>query len=568
MLVTVDGLENLMPQSDESVALSSDSSKLVGSFVARGSEISAALKLRPNAPQTRGALVVSVSRENESWFADAELDLSVEDGFVDAIRLEIPPQWNEPFQLDPPLAHQVVAVAGEKRRLLLIQPTTPIKDHFRGQIRGRLSLVGGERLRAPEIMAPWIGHLNRFVVLPAQAELHDVEWETSGLQGAKLPAELRRLATAADAVATYQVVGEHFQAALKSVEQISGTPQARLADMNVVWHPDGFYFGSAAFDLEPAGIASCVFEAPTEIQILSATVSGVTASLEPAGVNLWSVNLASRQLPQQIEILFRGQAIESPWEPGRWRLLAPAIKGLEVERSLWTIHSPTAASALEIVGAANPSSPTTIELARLKSQVALLDAAQYVAADQSPDELARWYRPWRKLVDQSSDAARREQLLVAGRKPYESDGELQALKRLLDDSAAQLVIPADSGKGTPARLSQSARFITALHIGDHPAQASFRGPAGSIPLRSLAPTADDLGHRVVAATLFAAVGLLVIWLAGKVHLRTVSAETGVTALGLAWWLLLSPSLFGFALATFGAGLRLRRWRREHARSAV
>ena len=153
----------------------------VASLLARGPQPTALLKFRPNVPATHGVLAITVQRENESWIADADFQLHVADGFVDTVRLDIPLQWLEPYQLDPPLAHEVFTIPGENRRQLLIRPAAPIKDHLRVRVWGRLSLVGGERLRVPEISASWVGKLDRFVVLPTQFELQQVEWETVGL---------------------------------------------------------------------------------------------------------------------------------------------------------------------------------------------------------------------------------------------------------------------------------------------------------------------------------------------------------------------------------------------------
>ncbi len=560
MLVDVEAVHDLVPVANESPQLArADLRSPVAAFLARGSEPSGMLRLRPNVPKTQGVLAITVQRENDAWSADADFQLHVVDGFVDTVRLDVPLQWLEPYQLDPPLAHEVFTIPGENRRQLLIRPAVPIKDHLRVRVRGRLGLAGGERLRVPDISAAWVGKLDRFVVLPTQLELQQVEWETVGLQAAKLPADFQKPLPAPETFTAYQVLGDHFQAALKSVERMAGIPQVRLADIQVAWRADGACYGTAAFDVEPAGVASCVLHVPGQFRMIHATVTGLPAVLEPAGQDRWRVSLGSPQLPQHIEVLFQGQMPDGSWGPGRWRIDAPEIVDLEVERTLWTIYAPSQAGFGEPLIAQSKLTFAQQELWRTKNIAAMLNLAADVAADQLPEEIVRWYRPWQGRFERSRALIRRDYLAAAAGRPAREENEAQALEQEQVNVVRRLGASARRNRANSGRsASEASELLTAQRTGQRPTLCMFRGGVAHAEVRYARALTGDVGARILAAFGLLASGLAGVWLLRRLPWRTRSPASGAMAVGLGWWLALHPSPLGLAVFCMGAAGKLRR----------
>ncbi len=513
--------------------------------------------------------MVSVQRDNESWIAEADFQLHVADGLVDTVRLDIPLQWIEPYQLDPPLPHEVFTIPGENRRQLLIHPVAPIKDHFRMRVRGRLSLTGGERLRVPEVTASWVGKLDRFVVLPTQLELQQVEWETVGLRATRLPDEFRKTLTAPETFTAYQALGEHFQAALKSVERMAGVPLVRLADVQIAWRPDGVCYGTAAFDIEPAGAVNCLLQIPPHYHMIHATVTGLPAMLEPAGQNRWRVSLGSPQLPQHVEVLFSGQLPQNSWGTDRWRLDAPAILDLEVDRTLWTIYAPSQAGQAAVLEGQSNITAAQQELLRSKTVAAMQDLANDVAADQLPEEIVRWYRPWQGRFERSRAIVRRESLAASRSKPSHEENEVRALEQ--DQAAVAKRLGASTAmqpRPQCAFCDEPSEILSLLQTGHRPTLGIFRGGERQVNIRYPLIPSGDAVPRFMAALACVAGGLASVWLLKRTAWTTRSAASYAVVIGLVWWLVLHPSPLGLAVLLIGLAAKVRRLWKSRRQSLI
>lgn len=569
VLVELEDLHDLAPPAgDAQPAPRPDLGSPVAALTARGPDPGGFLKLRPNSPETEGVLAVTLQRENDAWVAEADFLLRVADGLVDTIRLDVPLQWNEPYQLEPPLAHEVFTIPGESRRQLLIRPATPIKDHLRVRVRGRLGLAGGERMRVPDISAAWVGKLERFVVLPAQLELQQVEWETVGLRSAPLPEDFQKPLPAPETFTSYQVVGDRFQAALKSVERMSGVPQVRLADIHVAWRADGSCHGTAAFDVEPAGSKTCLLYVPSQLSLVHAAVTGLPAIMEPAGQDRWQVSLGSSELPQHIEVLFRGQMADNGWTDGDWRFEAPSIIDLEVERTLWTVYAPPQAGAADARSAQNRATPAQLELWRTKNVALMLNLASDAAADQLPEDIVRWYRPWQGRFERSRAIIRADYLAAAAGRPDREENEAQALEQEQAGVVRRLgMLGSAKPRAAIGYCHQPSEILPAEHIGERTTLCTFRGSAGQkgparLDLQYAETWTGDLSRRILAALALLFVGLAGGWLAERASWPTISPASAAMIVGLAWWLACHPSLLGLAVFAGGALAKGRQWWRQ------
>src|SRR5262249_30297413 len=156
---------------------------------------------------------------------------------LDVLQFEIPPQWSEPFRVDPPSPFKIVPVPGETRRQLLVYPPRPIADKYELTIRGRVTPSASDRLRVPDVVLQRAQQMQRFVALPEHMDLQQITWEMVGLSRASAPPAVAGPTKAQGTV--YQVTGDRFQATLKGVQRATSDAQVTLADVHVIWQPDG-----------------------------------------------------------------------------------------------------------------------------------------------------------------------------------------------------------------------------------------------------------------------------------------------------------------------------------------
>ena len=235
------------------------------------------IEVTPNLPRTRAVAATYLERDADRWMAELECHAEVVDGLVDSLELEIPPQWSEPFAIDPPMPFRIVPLSGDQRRHLVLYPSKPIEGKYQLKIRGRVALSAGDRLRVPDVIPLGTEQLERFVVLPQHLDLQQVTWDTVALSPPALPAEFVAHAASLPTSAVYRVTGEHFQASLKAVQRARSAIQVRLADIRLAWEADGRCHGVVAYDLEPQGATHCVIELPQGYRIVHASVESLPA---------------------------------------------------------------------------------------------------------------------------------------------------------------------------------------------------------------------------------------------------------------------------------------------------
>jgi len=131
--------------------------------------------LAPNQPQLTGRQVLIVDRDRDLLDATIDLELHVEQGLVDVLRFDVPPQ----FQLDQ---NAQGAVANSQRE------QTPIGDTALGRHCWGL-FSPRSRTAGPSMATAWAcrchpprpGQIDKFVVLPQQWEREQVIWISPAL---------------------------------------------------------------------------------------------------------------------------------------------------------------------------------------------------------------------------------------------------------------------------------------------------------------------------------------------------------------------------------------------------
>jgi len=550
---------------------------------------SPAIRITPNAPLVEGKEMTIVRRVDQAWNAAIDLDLEISGGVLDGLRFDLPPQWTELTEITPATPSLMIDVPGENRRQLVLRPDQPWTGTVRLHLSGPMSTPAGQRVRVPDVRPLGVAQLRRYVLLPTRSGEQNLSWEASGLNFEPLPERFSPESSRLELYRTCEVVAEHFEATLKSVEKTIGQPRVRLADIAVACSRSGHCYGTATFDLEPAGALYCFLELAPNEHLIDVRADGLAAAARPVGENHWSVALGDGKLPQQIEVVFTADVAGESAGNGRLLLSAPVLRDLPVEQTLWSVTAATDGNSVgnNVVGgsaiggnmAVAGAAPTTAihqDLIRLETISQLLESTATAPAAGPDDQIARWFAPWthRLLVARAAvDRWRaREGSTEAGRA---ADEETQRIDRLQSKLTHRLGIGSLTTEESASRpVADDALDIWNRSDGAAQPMEGYYvhgfGPtlALALPRRGLSEIAWRLISAIVGATI---VGLL-FWLAGRPSQWTsrVSWPTILAvAAGLFWWLEMEPSWLGLAIvaASLIAVLRSRRFSRESPRTA-
>ncbi len=526
---------------------------LVGAYESRDSAAGLKIEVSPNTPRATATTVTTLRRDGDLWMVDHLSQVAVSEGTVDALVFEIPPQWDEPFRIEPPAQFKVIAVPGEANRQLVVYPAKPISDAYQMTVRGRVALSAGDRLRVPDIALRHAGKVEQYVVLPQRVELQQLSWETVGLDRAKLPPAVAPHVGDISTASVLRVEGDRFQAALKGVQRADTAARIKLADIHLAWQADDRCYGVASFDIEPAGATSCVLEMPSQHELLHASIEGVPVQLHSVDEGRLRVSLGPPSLPQRMQVVFAGPILQSG---GSRRFEAPRLLDLDVEETLWTVYGPANSMADASAMSESPVGAARQELSRLSAVADLALLPAEIRGEHLPEEILRWYRPWRQRYATAREGLT-QALVAEGRQPDATPEALQAQQ--LDEQIAEI----DERLGSfDASAPQVAPWVT-------PAQLLSAGQRNATTLRyanSGSQRAIELPyHRSISGGWFGriALSMMIVALAtaGILLLRRrdlpkLAPGVVVTLVGAIWWLFLAPSVIGFAAIAFGAWMLL------------
>lgn len=544
VLLQIQPTPGVVPLEGEAGAPLEGFGSAVGRYLVENPAAELSLVLTPNAARSRAVMATFVERDGDHWSAELDYHLHVQDGLIDSLQFDIPPQWSEPFRIDAPF--KIVPVPGELRRQLIVFPPKPISDTYQLRIRGRVAPSAGDRLRVPDIRPIGVGESERFIVLPQQRDRQQITWETLGLTSAKLPAELapRRPGLSYSA---YQATGESFQASLRAVERATALAHVVLADMHVAWQRDGNFEAVATFDIDPAGASSCVLALPQDCRLLRATIEGLPSQAIEQGNARWRLSFQSQQLPQCVEVIYTGPVTAAGGNARRFP--APSLEDLEVAQTLWTIDGPRDLGPGQPIGSATASGAAQHELGRLAAVSALVKLPAEVVGEHLPEEIARWYRTWRSRYA-SSRTALRWNLTSMRQASAPADAALMASQFDAQLEAVDSRLRGASGGDHVAAVAPSARQLLIAARGEAPpTYVRVQGHSAELTLSYPQAASENLGLRWLAAlSLLTALGAAAYLLAGR-SLPTFAPWLVAGAIGLAAWLLWAPSALGlFALA--------------------
>lgn len=361
------------------------------------------LEVKSNEPAAVYRLVTTMERTtSRSWSAAVQCAVTVEKGELDSIRLEIPAEWSGPFELTPPMDHQVVLLPGQTQRHLIIRPTSTDAVPRSISIRGPLKLQPGETPHAPVLLPLDAKRTESFLVLPTRVDEENLQWQPSGLQ-ALSPGEARDANLTAPAREVFRVVAPRFVAALLQSKDLRKSARIASADFLVRPALRGGYWAQASYYLIPGSRGEADVQLPAAARLVQVLVNESPADSRRQPDGAWRIRLAHEQLPQKVQLIYECASADEAADS--WQFSPPRWLGIATERATWSVLQSQAQSWPVAVAPPAPD-PRQVALKQMSTIIRLLrDASDSGISGLPASQLADWLSLWRLEFARSSEAA-------------------------------------------------------------------------------------------------------------------------------------------------------------------
>jgi hypothetical protein len=510
-------------------------------------------------PQVSGRLAWRVAGVSGQWSCEADLDLQVDRGVLDHVRLEVPAEWSGPFEIEPAAEHRIVALPGGARQQVVIWPQQAAGDTLRLSLRSPLRNVGGQPLRAPNIAIHGAPQVERVIALDTGLAARPVVWKTRGLQfvepdSVSLP---ERWPTGGYEVC--RVVDEEFDATPTLPTRAHSQPQVTLADISVAQSTGRRLVGRAVFYVEPADAGELTLDMPRGLRLVHVSIDGVPAQCSADGLRSWRIEFDSQGLPVAVEALFEGALPASASTAGGTRIAAPRLRGLAVQRTLWSFDNLRHVPAADRKIAPRAAGQLEAKLVRLETFARCLNrVADFPTSDLPPAALGQVYRGWRRQYHVAQNS-------LETQIPQGSAAATDFVERLRE--ARQTAADADR------RMIQSGVELTpdsTLASVDRPSGQTFFSAEGwqeGVAVRApFAASPDEFPWAFAAGAM---VLMAVTWSLGRSRAgrdrMAALAPTFLALGGLAWWLLAPWAWLGWLAVAAAVWLAVRSpWNTRHS----
>ena len=278
------------------------------------------LKVIPNSPQVSGRQItwLSWNVSTERFEVTTTFDLLVEDGELSTLRLRYDDQCEFPPTAVPSM--RMEEVLDEEERSILLRFPQPLSGKTVLTLKSTVNAVP-ESVSLPKIVPGEPFSIRHYVVLPNDHVGRLVQWEKNQLlpvqaaeseeilqslekSEADLPSSRSAILATSENYEVLMVAGQDFNARLVPM---GGRPTVPLNDVHLYLRKNGYISGVSTFDLQGNGTDSCVLILPESYELVSITSGGITTRGTELSPGRWRFDLWSSQLPQKVEVVFRGQ---------------------------------------------------------------------------------------------------------------------------------------------------------------------------------------------------------------------------------------------------------------------
>ncbi len=502
---------------------------------------------------------MAVERADGGWTATLDSEITTSGGTLDELQFGLPESWSGPFSIEPSIPSEVIDLPNDGR-VLVLHPPAPMggttRLHSRSaqdRRRPASSCSRGSPGRRLEVAVT-------ILVLPTQYNLQQLAWDTRGLVEEPLP-EIFEPSTVRSGLKTYSSATPRATAELKSIEKLAENAQVRFADLAWRGTLTAPAMEPASFDLEPAGSRNLLARPSATFRVDSlgdrwyaAIATGHRKS------TLASFARHVHRLPLRIDVVYRGRLPDNPRDVPH-EALAPWLVGLPVEQTLWTISGPRLGRAANdrcsSIGCPPPerkshdSNPPQRLPRRLHQQLSsnrpMTSSDGTVLGSIAGSRLATPPSGLPHFPFHSCDASN-----VTEQVTHEEGKQMRLARQIAAWPAIEPVWNEPATPDGPLRSWQ--RSLGRSHGNAHSVLA---GGAFAPPLEFPRAYAGDWATRVGQAAIACVVVLLIGWAIRATTLPDAFArwpQAAVIAVGLFWWLWLSPSAVGWIIVALGQPL--------------
>lgn len=524
---------------------------VVGYFLCESGPPRGELRLRANTPRTQATLVTRLARDGSGWKALVDCDLHVSQGAVDALRFSLPGWWQGPFSVASPATMQTRHDSNDNQELV-VQFAQPVETSH--QFRWEAPLPSGEaELRFPSIKLNINGELVQYLALPTREASR---WQLAGVRRADPPAFITA-APDSERLTYYRCVDPNFS--------VAAAPRTQQQHVEVLYQSIELFFdtprhgyGVATIDLAPRGQLDAVLQLPAQCALLQVLLDDEPAVVAPAEHERWRVLLHSDAQIQRLRVLYtQTPSANKPQQT----LATPVVEADRQPEFVWRVQStvPLEWRTDERISSA--------EFARL----ALAQCSEMfdkVSLGQDSPQTQMVAQRWWARVQQAQHALQRTNPALAAESRHAIEDQQKSLQPLEPPATGTSQRPLT---GLPAS-SESLAPLAALELSGRPI---FAGGFLSSDATATAPLLLTSAESNIWRRALLALAIVVATLTwrryslGEVVRALLYRWPWLlpAAVGVTWWLLMSPSILGALLVALAVGYAAATWLRPRLQSS-
>ena len=213
------------------------------------------IRVAPNQPAVSGTTNTTLSEEHGAWTASFAVQLRVERGELNSLRLRVSPNWTGPFAVTPAAVTEFTpATRAGQNAMLTVHLPQPVGsgESVALRIRSPLALPDGQSPSAPRIAPQIPGEWRQYLALPTSLEGESVAWTHVGIEPTAPPDDLQ-LAPAPSGTQSFRIAADAFSVSLRPRATGGSTASVRLAETATFDGPAGGRFSVTQVRRRAAG---------------------------------------------------------------------------------------------------------------------------------------------------------------------------------------------------------------------------------------------------------------------------------------------------------------------------
>lgn len=560
------------PQSDLETRPISNDAVYVGSFAWRPSANNefSNFTVTDNDVAYAALSATSLERSSAGWAVRLSSRIQVQRGVLSRLKIEVPENVRPPYKLQSKRSAVIQETAdtadGKQLTVLLAKPVNEA-EKFDIQLSGTLNLPVDRRLVLPSLQWSGATRSDRYVLLPTRVAGEAITWQRTGLRRQALPLPLVEVAMPGEHAQCFRIEQEEFAAEQRDSQRTMRNARVRHAKVSGFFDANGEFVADAEFFIQLGRATSCAIQLPKQAEVFQLVVGDRPARRERRADGTWKLPVGPPFLPQRILVSYRCPTNNSG---DQVRIDPPRVllgdQVLPLPKVNWLIRAP-----LNVMLAASETSPSIpgFKIATSDYQVSLqiVDEAFSQVLQMPRDEGRAWAATWRNIIRKARQDWREYQAGV------QENSELAA--------AAETLLAIEDAFADEKTLDQ-----TGLQKLRYP--VARRRALDVVAKRNEYGFVSEAGGPLVVTRFFGSQQSPWQWLAAIAMLGGVFAAVMrlrrhpecyhdlchwphalAIVLGFAWWLLLSPSVFGLVVISLALiSLALRAWRSSRSDQSV